>query len=104
MKFKLKSARYHPLQGLELVDQNGMAFMADTKWSLLVAGVVSLRMTEPGECPYRVTYNLKGQQFMPDEERTINGTDDPVALAMARKYHDEFPEPFSRDWQDVPLD
>ena len=103
MKFTVTKANFHPLHGLEIIDQNGDAYLASTKWSLLQAGVVSLLMTKPGECPYRVTYNLKGQPFMPDEDREIDGTDDLVALALALKYHDDGPVEFSHDWQEVSL-
>ena len=103
MKFKLKSARYHPLQGLEVTGEDGVAYLADTKKSILDAGAVTF-IEGYGECPYKVTVNFKGQENMPDKDWIWNGTDDPETLALARKMWGGEGLPFHPDWQDVPLD
>lgn len=103
MNFTITRARYHPLSGLELTDQHGDVYLASTKWSLMQAGVVTLLMTKPGECPYRVRYNFKDQPFMPDEEREIDGTNDPVALALALAYHDGSPNGYTPGWAEISL-
>ena len=102
MKFKLTKARRHPLQGLEVTDEFGVAYLTHTKRSVLEAGAVMFLANYPEPCPYQVIVNFKGQEDMPDNEWLWDGTDDPETLTIARAYeYDDFPS--SRDWTDIPL-
>lgn len=104
MKFKLKSARYHPLQGLEVTGEDGEAYLTETKRSVLDAGAVMFLQNYPTPCPHKVKFNFKGQEDMPDHEYEMDGTDDPATLALARKLWGGGVLPFHPDWQNVPLE
>ena len=96
MKFKLTKARRHPLQGLEVTDEFGVAYLTHTKRSVLEAGAVMFLQNYPTECPHKVKFKLDGREY------EMDGTDDPETLAIAKVYeYDDFPS--SRDWTDIPL-
>ncbi len=103
MSFKLKSARYHPLQGLEVTGEDGVAYLTYTKRSVLQAGAVMFVPNYPNKCPYKVKFNFKGQPDMPDLEHEADGTDDQETLKVAKKFEYEELE-FSKDWVDIPLE
>lgn len=100
MSFKLKSARYHPLQGLEVTGDDGVSYLTHTKRSVLAAGAVMFVANYGMVCPHKVAFNFKGQENMPDFEHESDGTDDPATLEVAR--HFEFDElEFSEGWLDI---
>lgn len=102
MRFTVIKARYHPILGLELTDSNGVAFRVHTIKPVLAAGAVTFVWNEPVMCPYHVHAHLRWRENMPFEDHVWDGTDDPVALELARAYADGAPV-FSDDWQDVTL-
>lgn len=96
MKFKLKSARKHPLQGLEVTGEDGVAYLTHTKRSVLEAGAVMFLQNYPTPCPHQAKFTLDGRNY------EMDGTDDLATLAVARKYEYEELEP-SKGWVNVPL-
>jgi hypothetical protein len=97
LEFKLKSARRHPLQGLEVTGEDGVAYLTHTKRSVLEAGAVMFLQNYPDPCPHKTKFTLDGREY------EMDGTDDPATLAVARKY--EYGElESSKDWVDIPLD
>lgn len=103
MNFIVAKARYHPLYGLELTDQNGVAYATYTKRSILDAGAVLFIEDEDDECPYRVKYRLEGNSPGEFVEYDRAGTDDPMAHDLAWRAEYNSLVPFFPDWQDVPL-
>ena len=53
MKLKLKSARRHPLEGLEVTGEDGVAYLTHTKRSVLEAGAVMFLQNYPDPCPQK---------------------------------------------------
>lgn len=96
MRFKLKSARRHPLQGLEVTGEDGVAYLTHTKRSVLEVGAVMFLANYPDPCPHKAKFKLNGREY------EMDGTDDPETLAVARRYEFDGLEP-SKDWADVPL-
>ncbi len=96
MRFKLKSARRHPLQGLEVTGDDGVAYLTHTKRSVLEAGAVMFLQNYPAPCPHKVKFKLDGREY------EMDGTKDPETLAVARRYEFDELEP-TKDWSDVPL-
>ena len=98
----MTKARCHPLYGLEVTDENDVPYLTHTKRSVLQAGAVLFIHHEPTPCPYQVTFSFKGQENMSEDERTMDGTNDPATLALAIRW--EYNEiPYGRDWMDIPL-
>lgn len=96
MKFKVTAAKYHVLEGLHLADESGQWFETHTKASMLEAGIVHFIYYD-GECPYRVacpeSFNIGP---------IINGTNDPVAVALAKRAQaGEFAS--AQEWLVIPL-
>lgn len=97
MAFKLKSARRHPLQGLEVTDEDGVAYLTHTKRSVLEAGAVMFLQNYPEPCPYKAKFSLDGREY------EMDGTNDPATLAVAKRYEFDELEP-SKGWVDVLTD
>jgi hypothetical protein len=97
MKFKLKSARRHALEGLEVTGEDGVAYLTHTKRSVLEAGAVMFLQNYPTPCPHKAKFQLGGRDY------EMDGTNDPATLAVARKYEFGELEPW-KGWVDVPLD
>ena len=82
MKFQVTKAKAHPLHGLVLTDALGRECYARSKAMFLDAGLVHFITADPAACPYRVT--LPADPSVNREAMTVAGTDDPVALRLAR--------------------
>ena len=97
MEFKLKSARRHPLEGLEVTGEDGVAYLTHTKRSVLEAGAVMFLQNYPDPCPHKAKFKLDGREY------EMDGTNDPATLEVARKYEYEEREP-SKGWVHILTD
>lgn len=103
MKFLVSAARLHPLHGLHLTGTDGVEYYARTKASLLVSGIVTLDRPDGGWHPYRVRIPDNNPYGLDPAE--IYGTDDPVAVELARRADEGIHSPFgeSNGWVDLPV-